>query len=82
MGIITGILGVIGAAASAIATGAAMITSSASIIFGVIYGGYAVCKSLASRKAGISSSPTYNGTLQTQVNNQLPLALIYGDPPA
>lgn len=79
MGIITGILGVIGAAASAIATGAAMITSSASIIFGVIYGGYAVCKSLASRKASISSSPTYNGTLQTQVNNQLPLALIYGE---
>lgn len=80
MGIIESIIGIIGISSAAVAVGAGATTavSALSLIYGVVYGGYSICKSFASSRK-TNTSPTYNGTLQTQVNNQLPIAIIYGE---
>ncbi|MEI8378149.1 MAG: hypothetical protein WCF95_06390, partial [bacterium] len=82
MGIIEAIVGIV-VASSIGAIGAGTIGLSLigqTILTGVIYGGTAISRSLASKKESHSNSPTYQfNTLQTQTNNQLPIGLIYGE---
>ncbi len=81
MGIIESIIGIIAATSSAVAVGvsASAVVTAAGMVYGVMYGGYSVYKNLSAKKTRATSSPTYTGSLQTQVNNQLPIAPIYGE---
>ena len=82
MGIIEAIVGIV-VASSIGAIGGGTIGLSLvgqTILTGVIYGGAALSRSLASKKEAHTNSPTYQfNTLQTQTNNQLPIPLIYGE---
>ena len=69
-------VGALGAIATGIIVGISFIGA-----LGILYGGVALSRSLASKKqSGLDSSPTYaSPVLQTQTNNQLPVAIFDGE---
>lgn len=81
MGIVTAVISVVSAIGAIGAIGAgASVVGTMGVLSGALYGGASLIKSLSKKTSSTAQSPTYRfGSLLTQTNNQLPVAMIYGE---